>query len=243
MSSLERFARDKLAELESARHRRRLVATLRAPGARVRRGERDLTSFCCNDYLGLSHHPAVIEAAAAALAEYGTGAGGSRLVTGNHPLYERLETRLAGLLGSEAACVFGSGYLTSLGTIPALIGPGDLFLADELSHACINAGGRQSRATQLRYRHADVADCGRRLSAERGRHRHCLIATDGVFSMDGDRAPLEQLAELARQHDAWLVVDDAHGLGLLLDEAAPAAGAELQLGTLSKALGGYGGFV
>jgi 8-amino-7-oxononanoate synthase len=244
MPSLDRVARDKLAELEASRPRRVLVETERRPAGRVRRGGRELASFCCNDYLGLSHHPAVTRAAAEAAREHGTGAGASRLVTGNHPLYTELERRLARLHRSEAACVFGSGYLTSLGTIPALIGPGDLFLVDELSHACLNAGGRQSRAEQHRYRHADAADCERLLAGLRGRHRRCLIATDGVFSMDGDRGPVAELAALARRYDAWLLVDDAHGLGVLAGDARPEPGAvELQLGTLSKALGGYGGFV
>jgi 8-amino-7-oxononanoate synthase len=244
MPSLDRVARDKLAELDASRLRRVLVPTRRGPGALVRRQGRRLISFCCNDYLGLSHHPSVTRAAARAVRAFGTGAGGSRLLAGNHPLYQELEERLARLHGSEAACVFGSGYLTSLGTIPALIGPGDLFLVDELSHACLIAGGRQSRAEQLRYRHADVSDCERLLEKERSRHRRCLIATDGVFSMDGDRGPVGELAALARRHDAWLLVDDAHGLGVLAEDARPEAGSvDLQLGTLSKALGGYGGFV
>jgi len=246
MHSLERVARDKLSELESARLRRATVPTARGPGAVVRRGGRPLVSFSCNDYLGLSQHPAVKRAAAAALREYGTGAGASRLISGNHPLYADLEERLARFEGTEAALVFGSGYLANLGTIPALIGPQDLFLADELSHACVHGGGRQSRAVQRRFRHNDPADCERLLREERPRQRRCLIATDAVFSMDGDCAPLGELAELARSHDAWLLADDAHGLGLLgggRESARPGPGVDLLIGTLSKALGGYGGFV
>ena len=246
MHSLERVARDKLSELESARLRRATVPTARGPGAVVQRGGRRLVSFSCNDYLGLSQHPAVKRAAAAALHEHGTGAGASRLISGNHPLYADLEERLARFEGTEAALVFGSGYLANLGTIPALIGPEDLFLADELSHACVHGGGRQSRAVQRRFRHNDVADCERLLREERPLHRRCLIATDAVFSMDGDCAPLGELAELARGHDAWLLADDAHGLGLLgggRESARPSLGVDLLIGTLSKALGGYGGFV
>ncbi len=246
MPSLEDVARGKLAELESERLRRGTVPTPRGPGAVVWRAGRRLLSFSSNDYLGLSQHPAVKQAAVAALLEHGTGAGASRLISGNHPLYANLEERLARFEGMEAALVFGSGYLANLGTIPALIGPEDLFLADELSHACVHGGGRQSRAVQRRFRHNDLADCERLLREERPRRRRCLIATDAVFSMDGDRAPLAELAELARTHDAWLLADDAHGLGLLgggVESPLPATGVDLLIGTLSKALGGYGGFV
>ena len=246
MPSLEHVAQAKLAEMESERLRRASVPTTRGPGAIVWRGGRKLLSFSCNDYLGLSQHPTVKQAAAAALLEHGTGAGASRLISGNHPLYADLEERLARFEGTEAALVFGSGYLTNLGTIPALIGPQDLFLADELSHACVHGGGRQSRAVQRRFRHNDLADCERLLQEARPRQRRCLIGTDTVFSMDGDRAPLAELAELARSHDAWLLADDAHGLGLLGDgwgSPPQAAGVDLLMGTLSKALGGYGGFV
>ena len=246
MPSLEDVARGKLAELESERLRRGTVPTPRGPGPVVWRAGRRLLSFSCNDYLGLSQHPAVKQAAVAALLEHGTGAGASRLISGNHPLYADLEGRLARFEGTEAALVFGSGYLANLGTIPALIGPEDLFLADELSHACVHGGGRQSRAVQRRFRHNDLADCERLLREERPRRRRCLIATDAVFSMDGDRAPLAELAELARTHDAWLLADDAHGLGLLgggVESPLTATGVDLLIGTLSKALGGYGGFV
>ena len=246
MPSLEDVALGMLAELESERLRRGTVPTPRGPGAVVWRAGRRLLSFSSNDYLGLSQHPAVKQAAVAALLEHGTGAGASRLISGNHPLYANLEERLARFEGMEAALVFGSGYLANLGTIPALIGPQDLFLADELSHACVHGGGRQSRAVQRRFRHNDLADCERLLREERPRRRRCLIGTDAVFSMDGDRAPLAELAELARTHDAWLLADDAHGLGLLgggVESPLPATGVDLLIGTLSKALGGYGGFV
>lgn len=245
MPSLEEVARSKLAELESERLRRERVPTSRGPGAVVWRAGHPLVSFSCNDYLGLSQHAAVKEAAAAALREHGTGAGASRLISGNHPLYDPLEERLARFEGTEAALVFGSGYLANLGTIPALIGPEDLFLVDELSHACIHGGGRQSLAVQRRFRHNDLADCERLLQEERSGHRRCLIGTDAVFSMDGDRAPLGELAALARAHDAWLLADDAHGLGLLDhgQKGSSVAGVDLLVGTLSKTLGGYGGFV
>jgi 8-amino-7-oxononanoate synthase len=161
-------------------------------------------------------------------------------VTGNHPLYAELETRLARLKGTDAACVFGSGYLANAGIVPVLVGEGDLLLVDALSHACLWAGAQLSRATVLIFRHNDVNHAADLLAAERGRHRHALIVTDRVFSMDGDVAPLVELSALARAHDTWLMSDDAHGLGVVADDAHLA---DLQMGTLSKALGSYGGYV
>jgi 8-amino-7-oxononanoate synthase len=240
MTSLDRFASDKLTELEAARLRRAPAQTLRQDGLWVTRRQRRLLSFSCNDYLNLTHHPAVKAAAVAAVETYGAGAGASRLVTGNHPLYAELETRLARLKGTEAACVFGSGYLANAGIVPVLVGEGDLLLAEALSHACLWAGAQLSRATVRTFRHNDVNHAAELLAAERGKHRHALIVTDRVFSMDGDVAPLAELAALARDHDAWLLSDDAHGLGVVADDAHAA---DLQMGTLSKALGSYGGYV
>src|SRR5215469_11156283 len=141
MRSLDEFACGKLAALERAQLRRTQVITAR-DGVFIERGGRRLLSFSCNDYLNLSRHPEVIKAAVAAAERYGVGAGASRLVTGNHPLYAELESRLAQLKSTAAACVFGSGYLANTGIIPALVGPEDLIVADELSHACIHAGAK-----------------------------------------------------------------------------------------------------
>ena len=223
------------------------VVTVR-DGIFAERGGRRLLSFSCNDYLNLSRHPAIIKAAVEAAQRYGVGAGASRLVTGNHPLYDDLESRLARLKGTEAACVFGSGYLANIGIIPALAGSGDLILVDELSHACIHAGAKLSGATVQRYRHGDVAHAEALLTEHRGGHAHALIATDGVFSMDGDLAPLEELSALAKRHDAWLLTDDAHGLGVVgRGRGSAFANAStqvpLQMGTLSKAVGAYGGYL
>jgi len=249
MQSLDEFASAKLAQLERSSLRRALVDTTRLTGIWVLRNGRRLLSFCCNDYLNLSHHPAVKEAAIAALRSYGVGAGASRLVSGNHPLLGELEARLADLKETEAACVFGSGYLANLGIIPALIGPGDLVLIDELAHACLWAGARLARAAVVPFRHADVAHAGVLIAELRQHHRRALIATDGVFSMDGDIAPLHALAELAQRHDAWLMSDDAHGFGVVgggrgsnFVEGSRVE-VPLQMGTLSKALGAYGGYL
>jgi 8-amino-7-oxononanoate synthase len=249
MRSLDEFAAAKLAELERSSLRRTLVDTTRVTGIWLLRGGRRLLSFSCNDYLNLSHHPAVKEAAIAALRTYGLGAGASRLVTGNHPLFAELEGRLARLKEAQAACVFGSGYLANLGIIPALVGGGDLVVIDELAHACLWAGARLARAAVVPFRHADVAHAGALLEELRPRHRRALIATDGVFSMDGDIAPLHELAALARRHDAWLMSDDAHGLGVVGGARGSSfvqgtkADVPLQMGTLSKALGAYGGYL
>lgn len=252
MRSLDEFASQKLAALERAQLRRTPVTTARG-GIWVERDGRRLLSFSCNDYLNLSQHPAVIAAAVEATTRYGVGAGASRLVTGNHPLYAELENRLARLKGTQAACVFGSGYLANTGVIPALVGPDDLILVDELSHACIHAGATLSGAAVQRYRHADAAHAEELLAAHRSGKKRALIATDGVFSMDGDLAPLAALSELARRYDAWLLSDDAHGLGVVGGDRGSShsngGGVQkpldvpLQIGTLSKAIGAYGGYL
>ncbi|MEJ1969423.1 MAG: aminotransferase class I/II-fold pyridoxal phosphate-dependent enzyme [Rhizomicrobium sp.] len=240
MPSLDQFAQAKLAELDAAHLRRTLVETARTDGIWVMRDGRRLLSFSCNDYLNLTQHPAVKSAAIAAIEEYGAGAGASRLITGNHPLFAALEERLARRKGTEAACVFGSGYLANAGIIPVVAGPDDLLLVDALSHACLWAGAQLSRAAVTTFRHNDVAHAAALLAAHRAQHRHALIVTDSVFSMDGDVAPLDALSALAHAHDAWLMSDDAHGLGVV---ASGTAKAELQMGTLSKALGSYGGYL
>ena len=248
MRSLDQFARGKLAALERIQLRRTTVETARS-GIFAERGGRRLLSFSCNDYLNLSQHPAIVEAAIAATRRYGAGAGASRLVTGNHPLYAELEARLARLKGTDAACVFGSGYLANTGIIPALVGRNDLIVVDELSHSCIHAGAKLSGATVKSYRHVDVGHAEELLTAHRANHDHALIATDGVFSMDGDLAPLAALAELAKRFDAWLLSDDAHGVGVVGGGRGStfadggAVDVPLQMGTLSKAVGGYGGYL
>jgi 8-amino-7-oxononanoate synthase len=249
MRSLDDFAAAKLRELEARELRRTLIDTARTDSVWMERHGRRLLSFSCNDYLNLSQHPAVREAAMTAIRRFGTGAGASRLVTGNHPLYAELEAKLARLKGGEAACIFGSGYLANAGIIPALVGTDDLILVDALAHACIWAGAKLSGATVTTFRHNDVAHAAALLAQHRARHPHALIATEGVFSMDGDLAPLRTLAMLAVEHDAWLISDDAHGLGVLgggrgssFAEGEPAP-VPLQMGTLSKALGSYGGYL
>lgn len=248
MRSLDEFSGEKLTALERAHLRRIPVVTARE-GIHAERDGRRLVSFSCNDYLNLSQHPAIIKAAVEATKRYGVGAGASRLVTGNHPLHIELEKRLARLKAADAACVFGSGYLANTGIIPALVGPDDLILVDELSHACIHAGAKLSGAAVHRYRHCDVTHLQSLLAEHRAAHPRTLIATDGVFSMDGDLAPLHDLADIAQRFDAWLLADDAHGLGVVgggrgstFANGGP-VDVPLQMGTLSKAIGAYGGYL
>lgn len=248
MTSLQAFADAKLAALEAQSLKRTLVETRRIDGLWLERRGKRLLSFSCNDYLNLSHHPKVKAAAMAAVAEHGAGAGASRLITGDHPLLEELERRLAALKGTEAACVFGSGYLANTGIIPTFAGPGDLVVVDELAHACIWAGAQLSGARILAFRHNDVAHLDEILGEHRAGARHVIVATDGVFSMDGDIAPLGRLSQACLAHDAWLLSDDAHGVGVLGEgrgSAALFADAVIpfQMGTLSKALGSYGGYL
>src|ERR1700753_2912264 len=185
MPSLDSFAAAKLDTLEQAHLRRTLVDSAREDGVWIERGGRRLLSFSCNDYLNLTHHPKVKAAAVAAIEQYGAGSGASRLVTGNHPLFTELETRLARLKQTEAACIFGSGYLANAGIIPAVVGEGDLLLIDELSHSCLWAGSQLSRANVQTFRHNDLEHVEELLTRSRGDFRHALIVTDGVFSLDG----------------------------------------------------------
>src|SRR6478609_4617488 len=179
MQSLDQFAQGKLDDLQRRHLRRALAETFREDGIWVERDGRRLLSFSCNDYLNLTQHPAVKQAAIAAIEEYGAGSGASRLVTGNHPLYAKLESRLAQFKHTEAACVFGSGYLANTGIIPVVIGRDGLVLLDELSHACIYAGAQLSRGTVATFRHNDVTHALELLSVHRGDHDHATIVTAG----------------------------------------------------------------
>jgi 8-amino-7-oxononanoate synthase len=249
MKSLDQFAKSKLDDLERRHLRRALSDTYREDGIWVERDGRRLLSFSCNDYLNLTQHPAVKQAALEALKVYGAGSGASRLVTGNHPLYAALEARLARIKQTEAAVVFGSGYLANAGIIPVLIGRDGLVLLDELSHACLYAGAQLSRGKVMSFRHNDMSHARELLARHRGEHDNAMLVTDGVFSMDGDLAPLAELLALANEHDAWLMSDDAHGLGVVGGGRGSSFTGNtqiqipLQMGTLSKAVGAYGGYL
>lgn len=237
--------------LRGERRARRVVESQAAPGsvlAPVLDG-RALVNFCSNDYLGLAGDARLAEAMATAARRWGAGAGAAHLVTGHCSEHHALEEELADFTGRESALLFSTGYMANAGVITALAGRGEVVLQDRLNHASLLDGARQSGARLLRYRHGDAEDAQRLAAAHSG--NLALLATDGVFSMDGDVAPLAQLAQIARAHQAWLLVDDAHGLGVLgahgggTPETAQLTAAEVPLlvGTLGKAFGSFGAFV
>jgi 8-amino-7-oxononanoate synthase len=247
--SLLNFVDNKLQNLEAKNRRRTLKVSARSYGMQTNCDGRDLISFTDNDYLGLSTHPDVIKAATLATEKYGAGAGASRLVSGNNPLYQELEQKIAHLKGCEDAIVFGSGYMANIGIIPALIGKDDLIIADELVHTCIHSGISLSKATCLFFRHNDIQHARALLEEHRSVFKNALMIVDGVYSMDGDIAPLKELGELCIEHDTWLMNDDAHALGTIGGGKGSAAETKasdlvpLQMGTLSKAVGAYGGYL
>lgn len=242
-----------LAELQrlQQRRQRRTIdeGQAGASAARVRVDGRELVNFCSNDYLGLAHDARLGNAMAAAAQRWGAGAGAAHLLTGHTREHHDLELELAAFTGRESALLFSTGYMANVGVIQALSSRADVVVQDRLNHASLIDGARLSGASLQRYAHSDVADA-RALLEEAG-ERVALLATDGVFSMDGDIAPLAELARLAAQHQAWFLVDDAHGLGVLgargrgtlelagLDEGQ----VPLLVGTLGKALGSFGAFV
>jgi 8-amino-7-oxononanoate synthase len=242
----------RLAELEHLGLARRLRLISGPQGPTVLLDGRPVLLLCSNNYLGLADHPRVREAAADAAMRWGVGAGASRLVSGTMTIHGRLEERLAAFKGSEACLLFGSGYLANLGVIGALAGRGDTVFSDELNHASIVDGCRLSRAEPVIYRHRDVEHlewCLRRHAGGRDGQARRLIVTDSVFSMDGDVAPLAELAELAQDYGARIVVDEAHALGNLgpggrgaVAEAGLEDEIDVVIGTLGKALGSYGAY-
>lgn len=241
--------RNRLGEIErEGLYRRR--KTLESPqAAEVLVEGRRLVNFCSNDYLGLASHPAVVDALKRGASEFGVGAGAAHLICGHGSPHQALEEELAAFVCRERALLFSTGYMANLGVISALVGRGDIVFEDRLNHASLLDGARLSGARLKRYRHLDT----RQLQAELSGTEldHGLIASDGVFSMDGDLAPVAELAMLAKRHAAWLMIDDAHGVGVLGEggrglleltgqdqESVP-----ILVGTLGKALGTFGAFV
>jgi 8-amino-7-oxononanoate synthase len=245
MSEIE----ERLAELERLGLSRRLRLISGPQGPRVLLDGRPVLLLCSNNYLGLADHPRVREAAAEAAMRWGVGAGASRLVSGTMTVHRRLEERLAAFKGTESCVLFGSGYLANLGVIGALAGPGDAVFSDELNHASIVDGCRASRARVHVYRHCDTEHLAWSLHRHGGSGRR-LVATDSVFSMDGDLAPLEEIVELARTHRARTLVDEAHATGAVgpggrgaVAQAGLEGEVDVLVGTLGKALGSYGAYV
>jgi len=233
---------------------RTLTPLTRLRGGRVRlAGESDgpeLLDFSSNDYLALSEHPEVIAAGRQALEQLGTGAGAARLMSGDLDLHHRLEEEVAKLKNSEAALLFGSGYLANAGVIPALAGRDDVLFIDRLCHASIYDGCRLARARVIRFRHNDTGHLEELLRRERGRHGQPLIVVESIYSMDGDRAPLADLVALKNRYDCGLMVDEAHATGLfgprgggVIEADGVAAEVDVAMGTFGKALGSYGAYV
>ncbi|MCG9130899.1 8-amino-7-oxononanoate synthase [Candidatus Poribacteria bacterium] len=237
------------AALEQAGLRRHLRTVMSAPTGTIHLDGRDVVLLGSNNYLGLSTHPQVITAAIEATRNFGTGASGSRLISGNNELYTTLEANLAKTKNTEAALVFSSGYAANTSIIPILASEGDLILSDALNHASIIDGCRLSRATKKVYRHCDVEHL-KALLSESTAFRRRLIVTDGVFSMDGNIAPLPDIYEVATHYEAMLLVDDAHGFGVLGKDGSGTVAhfgldseGIIQMGTLSKAVGALGGYI
>ncbi|MEW8525115.1 MAG: 8-amino-7-oxononanoate synthase [Candidatus Thiodiazotropha endolucinida] len=226
---------------------RRVVSTAQQPELVVD-GKR-VIAFCSNDYLGLANHPEVVEAMQRAAGNYGVGSGAAHLITGHSNSHHRLEEALAEYTGRSRALLFSTGYMANIGVISALLKQGDRLFEDRLNHASLLDAGQLTRARMQRYRHADPESLRSQLKG--GEEGQALIATDGVFSMDGDLAPLPSLVELARRHQAWLMVDDAHGLGVLGEEGGGVLShfdldsddVPILMGTLGKGFGTYGAFV
>jgi glycine C-acetyltransferase len=218
-------------------------------GPRVTVGGREMLSLASNDYLGLACHRALRDAACAAVQRYGTGSGASRLLSGSSPLHARLEEALAAFLGCEAVLLFNSGYAANTGVLGSLCDAGDLILSDALNHASIVDGCRLSKADVMIYKHCDMNNLEKLLKVNSG-YRRRWVATEGVFSMDGDVAPLDDLVGLAKKYGAEIYLDDAHGIGVLGERGqgtASRCGVEgrltLRMGTLGKAFGSYGAYV
>ncbi len=227
------------------------IRTLSSPqGAWLIVDGKKVLNFCSNNYLGLANHPKLVEAVRQAMQTHGVGPAAVRSIAGTMDLHTQLEARLAAFKGVEAAITFQSGFNANLATIPALVGKEDAIFSDELNHASIIDGCRLSRAPIIRFQHADAGDLERVLKTERSKYRRALVVTDGVFSMDGDIAPLDRIYAVTRQYEALLMVDDAHGEGVLgrggrgiVDHFNLHGKVDIEVGTLSKAFGVVGGVV
>ncbi len=246
---MKNFYFSALESLKEKNLYRQLVESDASSPVVVRRGKKKFISFCCNDYLGLSQNPLVKKSAIAAIKKFGLGARASRYITGNNSLYTKLEKEIAKFKKCDDAIIFSSGYAAAIGAIPALVGDGDLILADRLIHSSLIDGAKLSGARLLRFLHNDAVHAKRILTENRHKFKKCLIITETVFSMDGDVGEIGELLELAEKFDAILLSDDAHGISaphpnpLPQGERLGVRGNYLQLGTFSKAFGSLGGYI
>ncbi|MDP6977280.1 MAG: 8-amino-7-oxononanoate synthase [Myxococcota bacterium] len=248
--TIEQIADEKLGRIRERGTYRTLRELSGAHGPRVMLNGKEVLLFAGSNYLDLSHHPEVVEAAAQAARDYGCAAGGSRLISGNLDLHEAFEAELAAFAGCESALLFNSGYAANLGLIPALVGENDFVVSDQLNHASIIDGVRLSRAQRRVFPHGDCAALDKVLSEVCREGVRVLVPLDGVFSMDGDIAPLRTMVRLAHHHGAMVLLDDAHGTGTLGDGGRGSAAhcgvmdeVDIHLGNLAKGLGSFGAFV
>ncbi len=250
MDRFEAFSK----ELQSLKDRRlyrslRLIDSI--PGPRVEMDGREVIVLCSNNYLGLSSHPYVMDKAKEAIERYGSGAGASRLVSGTMKIHTELEERIADFKGRQAAILFNSGYHANIGVITSLVGRGDTILSDRLNHASIIDGAILSRANLIRYPHMDIDSLENLLKRyPNNKGKRTLVITEGIFSMDGDIAPLKEIVELSKRYGALLLIDDAHGTGVLgergrgtLEHIGIKDDSIIEMGTFGKALGSFGAFV
>ncbi len=248
-NDMDKYLQTKLQHLHAKHNHRKLAvsenngvmiryfADAHLDGKQLNISNKEYISFCSNDYLGVI---AGVEALPHHQHNHKTGAGASRLISGNHTLYGKLEKTIATIKHKQSALIFGSGYLANIGVMTALMGAGDLILLDKLSHACMIDGAQLSKAKILRFAHNDMSHLNALLKKHRAQYKNCMIASETVFSMDGDLAPMVELRQICDENDAWLLVDDAHGFGL---PHIQSHFADIIVGTFSKAIGTYGGYV
>ena len=247
--SLDELARETLDGIRDRGTYRRMRTLSGAQSARMVVEGREVALFAGSNYLDLAHHPEVVEASAQAARDYGCAAGGSRLINGNLDLHEALEEELARFLGTESALAFNTGYMANVGVIPALVGRGDTLVSDALNHASIIDGARLSQAAVRVFPHGDLGALDAILEDCAGQPGRVLLAVDGVYSMDGDLAPLGPMVESAKRHGALVMLDDAHGTGTLgrrgrgsAEHQGVTEGIDVLVGTLGKSIGSFGAF-
>jgi glycine C-acetyltransferase len=249
-SPLDQIADSVLGDIRDRGTYRRMRVLDGLQGPRMIVDGREVLLFAGSNYLDLARHPKVVEAAERATREWGCAAGGSRLITGNLAIHEALEVELAQFFGREAALAFNTGYMANVGVIPALVGAGDVLVSDELNHASIIDGAKLARTEVAVFRHGDVDSFAETLSRVRAKARRILVAVDGVYSMDGDVAPVAEIVKRAHEADAMVLLDDAHGTGILgargrgtAEAAGVLAEVDVLMGTLGKSIGSFGAFV